>query len=159
MNLYRLFNDIKKSEDYTVRSKLISELQGKSAFSEEEVAAVFAYKGLEFKSQAEVEKVTRKAFESRDLAERFRLLKRINGVTTLLASTLLMFQNQYRYAEINIKTWALLKREYGFKAPDKDIRSDYALNEYLEYLAMLSSIAAEYGMNLSDVEYIINLNA
>jgi len=159
MNLYRLFNDIKKSEDYQLRSKLISNLQGKSAYSEEDIAAIFAYKGLEFKSQAEVEKITRKAFETRDLAERFRLLKRITGVTTLMASTIIMFQNPYRYAEINIKTWALLKREYGFKAPDKDIRSDYALNEYLGYLGGLSSIAAEYGMNISDIEYIINLNA
>ncbi|MFH1055810.1 MAG: hypothetical protein V1744_06945 [Candidatus Altiarchaeota archaeon] len=158
MNLFRLFNDLKKTEEFRARGKILSKLSGKQSFSEEEINEIFAYKKLEGHSNPEASKITRKAFETKDVAEKFRMLKRLNGVNTLTASTILMFQNQFRYAEINIKTWGVLKREYGFKAPDKDVRSDYSLQEYMGYLEILSSIAAEYGMNLSDIEHVINVS-
>ena len=155
MNLFRLYNELKKDERFREREKLISRLRDKTEFGAEDIGAIFAYKKLDCHSTTEIEKITRKAFASNDLVEKFRILKRMAGVTTTMASTILTFQNPNRYAELDPKTWRILRESFGFNAPEKDAHSDYTAPEYLGYLGILDSIGAEYGMKLSDVEFVL----
>jgi hypothetical protein len=156
MNLFRKFNQLKHGEEYRARARLLEKLGGKHSFSEDEVNEVFAYKRMAYHNNPDSKKLTQKAFSTPDLAERFRLLRRLNGVGIILASTLMMFQNPHKYAEVNHVSWSALRREFGFKSSEKDERSDYGIQDYTAYMDALKSIADEYGMNVSDVEYVLS---
>jgi hypothetical protein len=157
MNLFRLFNQQKKDESYRARSRILSKLQGRDSFNEDEVNEIFAYKRIEYHSNPDTRKITGKIFSSQDLGEKFRLLRRLNGVGVILASTILMFQNPHKYAELDPKCWMILRRDFGFKGAEKDHRSDYGIPEYISYLEALKPLADEYGMNVSDVAYVMSL--
>jgi hypothetical protein len=159
MNLFRVFNQMKADECFRVRSKLIGRLQGRTCFTEEDINEILAYKGLEQHSNPDAKRITDKAFETPDLGEKFRLLKRLNGVGVILASTILTFQNPHKYAELDVNTWNQLRVNCGFKAAEKDTHSDYGIPEYLSYIDMLKSLADEYGMNPTDVQYVLSIDS
>jgi hypothetical protein len=156
MNLFRLFNQLKREDAYKGKARLVSNLQGKPEFTEDEVNEVFAYKRMEYHSNPDARKITQKAFASADLGEKFRLLRRLNGVGMTVASTLIMFQNPHRYAEINAHAWNVLKKDFGFKGSDKDGHSDYSVQDYQSYMDALAALADEHGMNVGDVEYTVS---
>ncbi len=155
MNLYRRFMELRKTEDYMLRQNLIGKMRGKSRFTEEDVNEILAYKRLPYHSNTQAGKYTSMAFESSTLGDKLRLLKRLNGVGSVTASTILMAQNPFRYAEINHKAWDQLRRNHGFTGGDKDHRSDFSVGEYREYLEVLASLAKEHGMAVADAEYVL----
>jgi len=156
MNMFRAFQQLRSSDVFKERNRLLSKLQGRSAFTEEDINEVFAYRKLGYHSNSEAVKVTEKAFDAQELGDKLRLLKRLNGVGMMVASSILMFQSPYRYAEINHKTWNYLRRNHGLAGSDKDHKSDFAVGEYQSYLEALSLLAGEFGMNVSEVEFVIN---
>ncbi len=156
MNLYRLFNLLRSGESFKVRTRLLGRLQGKNFYSEDELNELFAYKHIEYRPNPDCKKISEKVFATSDLGEKFRLLRRLNGVGIIMASTILTFQNPHKYAELDPKIWNLLISDFGFKAQAKDERSDYSLPEYLGYIELLKSLANEYGMNTADVAFVLS---
>jgi len=156
MNLFRILSLMKKDDEYRTREKFLTKLAGREYLSEEEVNELFSYKHLEYHANPDARKITQKAFASSDLGEKFRLLRRLNGVGVIMTSTILMFQNPNRYAELNPVCWNSLIRNFGFKASEKDGRSDYGIPEYTTYLEAIKSIADEYGMKIGEVEYVLS---
>ncbi|MFH0862210.1 MAG: hypothetical protein V1875_04190 [Candidatus Altiarchaeota archaeon] len=157
MNLYRLFNLVKSEEPFRARSRLMNKLSGKGGLTEDELNELFAYKHVEYHSNPDVRKITEKVFATSDLGEKFRLLRRLNGVGLLMASTILTYQNPHKYAEIDPSVWNMLIRDFGFKVQEKGDHSDYSIPEYLSYLEILKSLADEYGMNTSDVAFVLSM--
>jgi hypothetical protein len=156
MNLFRLFNQMRGDEEFKVRIKLLDKLKNSEYFTEEDVNGIFVYKKMEYHSNQDAKKITAKVFSSQDLGEKFRLLKRLNGVGIVMASNILMFQNPRRYAEINHISWNILIEGFNFKESEKECRSDYSIQEYEHYLSALKFLADEYGMNVGDVEYALS---
>lgn len=156
MNLYRLFNNLRSEGTLRARDDLIARLQGKESFTEDDLNEVFAYKRMDYHSNPDARRYTSAAFAARELGEKLRLLKRLNGVGTVTASAILMFQNPYKYAEISHKAWSQLRRRHAFSGADKDHRSDYGVGEYREYLEALVHLANEYGIGVADVEFVFS---
>jgi hypothetical protein len=156
MNLFRLYRKLRASDDFRERDRLLMKLQGKSAFTEDDINEVFSCKRMGYHSNTGAVKLTMRAFGVQDLGDKIRLLRRLNGVGIVAASALLMFQNPFKYAELNHKTWAQLKRKHGFTGSEKDHKSEFGVGEYRDYLDVLSSLAAEYGMTVAEVEFVLS---
>jgi hypothetical protein len=147
---------MRKDEDYLLRSKLLKKLGCRDFITEEELNEVFSYNHLEYHANPDTKKVTQKVFSSSDLGEKFRLLKRLNGVGVIVATSVLMFQNPHKYAELSPACWNNLIKYCGLQAQAKDGRSDYNIPEYLNYLEVLKSVSNEFGMNVGDTQYVLS---
>jgi hypothetical protein len=147
---------MKANDGFRIREKLLSKLKDREYFTEDEVNEIFTYKGMEHHANQDARKITEKVFASQDMGEKFRLLKRLNGVGIVMASNILMFQNPHKFAETNHISWNILASSFGLKAPEKDARSDYSVQEVEIYLTSLKSLSDEYGMNVADVEYVLS---
>jgi hypothetical protein len=156
VNLFRLLNQLKGDDEFRIRVKLLSRLKDRDCFNEDDINDIFSYKGMEHHPNPDAKKITQKVFASVDVGEKFRLLRRLNGVGLIMASNILMFQNPLRYAEASHVSWNVLVGNYGLKAPEKDERSDFSLQEYETFLNVLKSLANEFGMNVGDVEYVLS---
>jgi len=157
-NLYRVFNKNKSHKKLRERDSIIRNLEGKKYFTKDDLEKLFEYKGVTHPhSNRFVKKYTQKAFESDDLEQKIRSLKRLNGVGMVMASTILTMQNPYRFAELDHMVWDTLQTDYSLEGTEKDHRSDYGIGEYERYMDILRNLGEEYGMKASDVEFVLEI--
>jgi len=157
-NLYRLFHKLKGHPDVRRREALFHDLAGKTGFSSGDVERVLEYRHLPFHHNPHISRYAEKAFHSEDLGAAVKLLRRIPGVGMAVASSLLMFHNPYKYAELDHESWRVLREEYGFEGTGKDTKSDYGLPEYERYLEAIRKLAEEHGMRVADVQLTLRLS-
>ncbi|MBD3261790.1 MAG: hypothetical protein GF334_09030, partial [Candidatus Altiarchaeales archaeon] len=126
-NLYREFHKLRGHPILRRRESLYSELSGKPHLTDEDLMRVFEYKGLGQTHNPYVQRYTQKAFNLESLEDKIQSLKRLSGVGIVTASAILMFQNPYKFAELNHLVWERLKKLYGFEGTPKDKKSDYGI--------------------------------
>jgi hypothetical protein len=156
MNLFRVLNLMRKDEEYVARGKLMSRLADKQSFTEEELNEVYAYRRMEPHGNPDAQRITQKAFATPSLEEKFKLLRKLKGAGMMTASAILALQNPHIFAELDLACWNSLKSNFGFGGADKDKNSDFGLQEYVAYVDALKSLSDEYGMNVSDVQYVLS---
>lgn len=157
-NLYRIIKKNRGHPKLRRRDTLMRELEGKDHFTGEDLTKIFSYKGIaQTHHNRFIEKYTNRAFTAEDLETAIASLKKLNGVGMVMASTILSLQNPYKYAELSHGVWEKLQDEYGLEGSRKDHRSDYGIGEYETYLSLLKKLGDEYGMKLTDVEFVVSL--
>jgi hypothetical protein len=124
--------------------------------SEENVREILKFADIEYPENPETKRVTLKAFAISDIQEKFKHLKRLEGLDLKASTVLLMYHNPNKYAQLTHDCWNNLVEYHGFNYSKKEIHSDYGIPEYMAYLNFLNEAAQEYGMSLSDIEYVIS---
>jgi hypothetical protein len=155
MNLYRSLKAIKGTPEYWERQRLLSRLQGKIRYSEDDLNEVLKYLGRATEKNKGLEGITHKAIVSQSMTEKFRLLKKLNGFDFRASAALLSFYNPRVYAPVNPKSWNKLVRNHGFNALEKKKDPEFNIDEYRSYLDFLGQLTTEYGMSISDMEYAL----
>ncbi len=156
MNVYRVFKALKGSVGYLARYRLMTRLQGKIRYTEEDINEMFEYMSQDRRMNPDAEPITLKAMATENMTEKFRLLKKLKGFDFRACTSLLSFHNPRKYAEVNPKSWNSLITNHGFKAVEKSAKSDYNIDEYRAYLDVLAVLSLEYGMSLADFEYTLS---
>jgi len=158
MNLFRVFKDNQTSPEYARRKTLLEKLQGKASFSEEELKEIFKFNKIMAENKnPEAYDMTSQAFREPVLAEKIRALKRLHGVGIIMASTILAFQNPYKYVIMNPAAVSILQKHYGLPVVHKEKRGEYSTEDYARYLEKAAALAEEFGMKPFDIEFALGM--
>ncbi|MFH1403672.1 MAG: hypothetical protein ABIH11_05320 [Candidatus Altiarchaeota archaeon] len=151
-----MLSKLRHNKAYLDRESLIMRLQGKSYFTDDELNEIMRYRKVPHHTNQGSVNMTAKAFNAGSLEQKIKLLKKLNGVGMTVASTILMFNNPYKYVELNHEVWNLLQRNYGLSGSEKGGGSDYSLSELEKYIEVVMSLSEEYGMKPSDTLFTLS---
>ncbi|MCX6695453.1 MAG: hypothetical protein NTU61_04080, partial [Candidatus Altiarchaeota archaeon] len=138
--------------------EILQKFQGKQSFTEDDIKHILKFNRIQhdFKNPQTYE-ITSRALKEPVLAEKLRALKRLSGVGIIISSSILAFQNPYKYAIMSPDSLSVLQRHFGLPVVHKEKRGEYSIEDYLRYLDKITSLSEEYGMKPFDIEFALGM--
>jgi hypothetical protein len=74
-----------------------------------------------------------------------------------MASSILAFQNPYKYAIMNPNSLSVLQKHYGLPVVHKERRGEYSVDDYARFMQKILQLSEEYGMKPFDIEFALSM--
>lgn len=160
MNLYKILHQNRHDPIMVKRHRLSSEISGKPFIDENQLTAILRSEGLEVPKDFGynlVTETTRKAFSAASLGDKINTLRKLHGIGFVAATAVLSYSNPFKYAKADERVYNQLNRNFSFKLPERDSKSEFNIREYQAYINALKALADHHGMKLPDAEYVLLL--
>jgi len=167
-NLYQVFSKNRYNKRLIKRNLILDKLRGKKFFTNDDLNSILSYLGLPEHDEYNgpmptVMDLTEASFTATDLRKKINMLKGISGVNLIVASSILAFQDPYRYAGVSFPVWNFLSRDTKSNIKkikvDRDFNRDFSVNDYQAYLDIIKSLCNEHGMRPVDVQFALEMMA
>jgi len=101
-------------------------------------------------SEKSINRLTRKAFSTRNEKNRLELLIKLKGVSVPMASSILTLLNPERYGVIDIRVWQVLCEIGAMTSNSKGV--NFKFNDWYRYLIIIRHFAKKFNVTSRDVE-------